>query len=392
MRTRLRNRGEHSTPLVQRWVHRRLVVAVTVDESIPLLGGIPHRLAEQGWDVHVVSSGGVHFDRIALLEGVTTHRIAMRRDPAPLPDLMSLIRWVRLLISLRPTTLWVSTPKAALLGILAGALTGVPHRSYLVRGLRMETASGLKRRLLWLFELVAMRLSTDRVAISDSLAERVEELSLARPSSVAVPGRGSSHGVDLARFDPALHSTSEARQRLNLQDGDFVVGFVGRLCVDKGVLELCSAVEELQAAGGAHLVLVGSVEEPGLLAQLRDRLSSSMTHVGFAEAVEEFYPAFDVLCLPSHREGFGNVVIEAGAMGVPAVVSNATGVRDSIDDGLTGLTVPVHDPHALAQALAVFRERETRDRMGLAARTLAQVEFDSRAVEDRYVAHIESLS
>lgn len=367
---------------------RRIVIGVTVDLSIPLLGEIPQRLADKGWDVHIVSGDGPRLERLASQDGISTHVIPMRRDPAPLHDVIALLRWVLLLARIRPSVLWVGTPKASFLSMVAGALTRVPVRSYLIRGLRMETVSGWRRRLLGLLESVTIRCSTDIVAISSSLAVRLTELGLAPAERIKVLGRGSSHGVDLSRFDGQRHSASAARAHLGLDPDEFVVGFAGRVCTDKGAAELAEAVARIPGPSKPRLVLIGSVEDEALLDSIK-RLNPSAIHVDHSETIESLYPAFSVLCLPSHREGFGNVVIEAAAMGVPSVVTDATGVRDSVEDGRSGLIVPRGDIAALTTALARFRTASWRDSLGEAAQRFARDNFASSQVEKRYVEHLD---
>lgn len=371
---------------------RRIVIGVTVDYAVSLLGDIPRRLVDRGWDVHVVSGGGPNTTKIGLQDGITVHSLGMRREPAPLHDLVGLVRWVLLMLRLRPRVIWVGTPKASLLAMLAGVLTRVPVRSYLVRGLRMETASGWRKRLLQWIEFLTIRCSTDVVAISASLRTRLEELRLAPADHVAVLGRGSSHGVDLDRFDPSRHDAAEARGRLGIGSDDFVIGFVGRICEDKGLRELAAAFRSISTLNRARLVVVGSVEDQALLRELESSCGSSLTHVDHTQAIESLYPAFNVLCLPSHREGFGNVVIEAGAMGVPAVVTGATGVRDTVDPGKTGLVVSLGDTSALAAALETFRDTERRDCAGRAAKTFVREHFSAARVESNYVDHLERAS
>lgn len=369
-----------------------IVIGVTVDVSIPLLGDIPYRLSECGWDVHIVSSGGPNTYELGLRPGITVHSLTMRREPAPLHDVVGLVRWVLLLLKLRPRVVWVGTPKAALLSMVAGVLTCVPVRSYLVRGLRMETSSRWRRLLLRWIESVTIRCSTDVVAISASLKSRLEELGLVREKCVSVLGRGSSHGVDLDRFDPSKHSAAEARGRLGVGPDEFVIGFVGRICEDKGVRELSEAVMAISASDRALLVLVGSVEDPALLREIQESCDGRVRHIEHTEAIETLYPAFTVLCLPSHREGFGNVVIEAAAMGVPAVVTDATGVRDSVDSPHTGLIVAVGDLPALTWALELFLESGFRGSLGLAAQSMVREHFAAAWVEQQYVDHLERIA
>ncbi|KRC49310.1 hypothetical protein ASE16_11155 [Leifsonia sp. Root227] len=364
----------------------RIVLGVTVDLSLRLMAGFPQFLADRGWDVHVVCSPGARLDALNGADGVTVHPLTMAREPSPLSDLRSLIAWVRLLRRLRPDVISVGTPKAGLLGGIAGRLTKVPGRVYMLRGLRLETSTGVSRRIFTFLERLTIRSATKTLAVSASLASRAVELKLASPDAITVLGDGSSNGIDVDAFERSLPSPDtldRLRAELVLSTETPVVGFVGRLTEDKGLLVLSAAVERLANQGTAfQLLIVGGVEGDASVADLIPP-SPGITTVttGFVNDPERYYALMDVLCLPTLREGFPNVVLEAAAAGVPTVTTTATGAVDSVVDGQTGIVVPAGDADALADGLRrLIADQALRQRFGAAAKLRARERFDRSVV------------
>ncbi|GAB3573560.1 glycosyltransferase family 4 protein [Leifsonia lichenia] len=364
----------------------RIVLGVTVDLSLRLMAGFPQFLAQRGWDVHVVCSPGARLDALNGVDGVTVHALTMAREPSPLSDLRSLVAWVRLLRRLRPDVISVGTPKAGLLGGIAGRLTRVPGRVYMLRGLRLETSTGVSRRIFTLLERLSIRSATKTLVVSSSLAARAAELNLASPEAFTVLGDGSSNGIDVDAFErslPAPDTLDRLRTDLALSAAAPVVGFVGRLTEDKGLLILSAAVQRLAGQGTAfQLLIVGGVEGDASVGDLIPP-SPGITTVttGFVNDPEKYYPLMDVLCLPTLREGFPNVVLEAAAAGVPTVTTTATGAVDSVVDGETGIIVPVGDADALADGLRrAIADPALRQRYGTAAKQRARERFDRAVV------------
>lgn len=340
----------------------RIVLGVTSATSLNLMRGFPEYLAAEGWDVHLVSSAGAESEAMATNPAVTVHVIRMRRNPSPLIDLAGLFAWLRLLRSLRPQVVMAGTPKAGLLGIVGAALSRVPVRIYQVRGLRLETAGGMLRRLLWLLEWVTFKASTSALAVSDSLRERVTGLGLVSPAKIVVLGGGSSNGVDLARFRPSDDSDAEGtrlRHELGLGSTVPVIGFVGRLNRDKGTHVLMAASRILEQRGWDHQILVVGSPEDSDMADDVERTKSARPIGAVADPVP-YFRLMDILCLPTLREGFPNVVLEAAAVGVPTVTTDATGAVDSVVNGETGVITEAGNPQALAEGLLVLLANPSR--------------------------------
>ncbi|MGO1852399.1 MAG: glycosyltransferase family 4 protein [Microbacteriaceae bacterium] len=375
---------------------RRVVLGVTAPTSLGLMRGLPEHLAAQGWDVHVVSAPGPALESLGNTSAVTIHGLTMDRDPAPLRDLRSLVAWVRLLRSLRPEIVFVGTPKAGLLGTVAAALTRVPIRLYHMRGLRLETTRGVARLILTLLERATFGASTGAVAVSVSLRNRLIELGLTRADKVVVLGRGSSNGVDTTRFRPAAPGMPvDLRAELGLNRDVPVIGYVGRIHRDKGVQVLLEASAMLMQRGIDHrIVVIGRSEDP-VIQKMIEQLPPQKRPlvVGPVEDTAPYYHVMDILCLPTFREGFPNVVLEAAASGIPVVTTDATGAVDSVLPGRTGAIAIAGSSISLADQLGLMlTDSRVRVEFGRNAREFAVEDFSRATVWSNTVQYLSELA
>jgi glycosyltransferase involved in cell wall biosynthesis len=313
----------------------------------------------------------------------------MTRVISPMADLMALLSWLRVCLAERPALLITATPKASLLSLLAGKATGVHRRLYCLVGLRLEGEHGRKRQLLAAMEKLTSWAATDIVANSPSLARRYTQLRLAPAQKLRHIRPGSDHGVDTGHFSPRLPDPELAAE-LGIDRSVPVVGFVGRLTHDKGVETLIKAMDLLgEDRVPAQLLVVGPQNEPDSTAYLGGL--TSMGHhvvaVGRVEDVRPYFALMTVHVLPSLREGFPNVVLEASAMGLPTVTTDATGAIDSVRDGETGLKVATADPRGLADAIETLLADPARARQyGVAARQWVIDGFQPESVVARLLA------
>lgn len=275
-----------------------------------------------------------------------------------------------------------STPNAAFYSSIAAKKADCKVRNYHLMGLRYLGASGMERTILKVLERIACHNSTSIECVSKSNMEMGISEGLFPREKVTVVWNGSTGGVDLSRFDFSKRQQwrKEIRKELGYSSNDFVYGFVGRITKDKGIDELLSAFLELK--DNSKLLLVGDIEKDNhldvdLLAKAQQ--NSNIKSHSFVSDIERYYAAIDVLVLPSYREGFGNVVIEAGAVGTPAIVTDIPGPTDTIDREKTALVVPVKNPNVLAESLRKIRERDYVA-MGENAAQFAKEKFDSKVL------------
>lgn len=371
-----------------------IVIGVTHAQTCLVLSGRLRMLREAGFRVTLVSSPGELLSGTAASEGVEAVAVPMERRIAPWADLVSLMRLWRLLRRLKPDVVEFSTPKAGLLGMLAATLCGVPQRVYMLRGLKLETATGFKRQVLGVAERIASGCAHRVLCNSASLRARALGLRLAPARKLDILGQGSSNGVDIARFSPG---PSEVRRQLGIAPEAHVAGFVGRLTRDKGLPELVCAFDSiLRAEPHTHLLLVGWFDaaedslDPVLQARIRRHPRIHLT--GFVEDTADYYRAMDVMVLPTWREGFPNVVLEAAASGIPVVTTHSTGSRDSVVPEVTGLMIPPGYPEAISEAvLRLLRDPERRLRMGRAARAWVLEHYANGHVLGMTVEYYKSL-
>lgn len=371
-----------------------IVVGITSAQTCMVLGGRLRTLREAGFRVTLVSSPGELLSRTAAQEGVECVAVPMLREIAPLADLLALLRLCRLLWRLKPDMTEFSTPKAGLLGSIAAAFCRVPSRVYFLRGLKLETCAGFKRRILLAAEKLASACSHSVLCNSDSLRNEALALGVAGESKLRLLGNGSSNGVDVERFHPG---PGNLREQLGLPRDAHVIGFVGRLTRDKGVPELIDAFDAILAARpNAHLLLVGwfDAAEDALDHALRARIESHprIHQTGFVADTAPYYRVMDVMVLPTWREGFPNVVLEAAASGVPVVTTLATGSRDAVVPELTGLLIPPGYPVAIRESvLQLLSNPDRRSRMGRAARAWVLEHYTNKHVLTRTAAYYKSL-
>ena len=349
----------------------RLVMGITCDQTCLVLRGRLSALRKAGFEVTLVSAPGESLTRLAAEEEVTACPLPMQRGISPLRDLISLIALCRLLRRLRPAITDFSTPKAGLLGNLAAWLMGVPHRVYTLRGLKLESSKGWRRWLLLWAERVSARCAHVVLCNSESLFQAANALGIAAKGKLRLLGDGSSNGVDTERFSPG---TSEVRREYGIGADEMVVGFVGRLTRDKGIPELLVAFEEIvRVEPRCRLLLVGWFDrsedalEPRWRAWIQEH--PRICHTDFVRDTAPYYRAMDLLVLPTRREGFPNVALEAAACGLAVITTESTGARDAVLPEVTGLLIPAGVPEAISEAvLSLLKDAGRRKRMGAAGR------------------------
>ncbi len=360
------------------------------------LDGEIRALAAAGHEVHVITSRAEGFDRIAALGTASVVAMDIPRQISPLRDLVALVRLYGNLRRLNPDLVHSITPKAGLLAAIAGWLCGVPVRLHSFTGQAWAERKGAVRWLGRLADRVITGLNTRCYADSVSQRDFLVAEGICGPGAVHVRGMGSLAGVNLKRFDRTRlrAAAMQARAGLGIPQNAKVIAFVGRVTRDKGIAELVDAFGRLK---NAALVLVGPLEpeRDPLPAQTLAEIerNPAIYPTGYVPNPEHYLAFADLLCLPSYREGFGIVVIEAAALGVPCVGTAIVGLSDAVVGGKTGLLVPPKDAPALAAALEkLLADDNVRDAMGTAARERVVSDFDSEKLEAMLLREYTSLA
>jgi glycosyltransferase involved in cell wall biosynthesis len=375
-----------------------LVHVTTIPQTLGFLRGQVSYVQSVGFSVHAISSPGPALGDFGLSEHVTVHGVPMTRRITPLRDLLATWRLWRLLKRIRPHVVHSHTPKGGLLGMIAAWLARTPVRVYTIHGSPLLTASGARRHLLRWTERAACTLAHRVLAVGESMRAMAIDEGLCGAGKVKVLLGGSVNGVDAAgRFRPLGESVRlETRLKHGIRPDALVIGFVGRLVREKGLVELAGAWAMLrEREPRLELLLVGPLEaEDALPADVLAQLGSDpRVHLtGPDWDTPPLFAAMDVVALPTYREGFPVVPLEAAAMELPVVATFAPGCADAVQDGVTGALVAPRNAMALAEALWRYvSDPSLRRRHGETARRRVVSDFGQEAIWQATVAEYRSL-
>lgn len=319
--------------------------------------GLLRELKEkEGYEVVAVSSPGKELDDIRSREEIKTYAVKMERHISPLQDIKSLLGLIRVFRKEKPQLVHSITPKAGLLSMLAAWVCRVPVRLHTFTGLVFPTAKGIKQRILIFTDRLTCACATHVVPEGQGVRNDLVKYKITR-KPLKVLGHGNIRGIDLTYYDRTSEVMAQATKIR--KEGFLTFIFIGRLVGDKGINELVSAFSALNNKyPGTRLLLVGSQEQT--LDPLRhDTLieienNPAIEAVGRKDDVRPWLAASDVFVFPSYREGFPNVVIEAGAMGLPSIVTDINGSNEIVIDGENGIIIPPRQTNPLYKAMEFF--------------------------------------
>ncbi len=331
---------------------RKFIRAVTVSQSVQFFTGIIPELQNLNFDVIAVSSNGPELQQVLDLGG-QVRVVEMQRHISLFKDIVSLLRMIRLFRKEKPYAVHSMTPKAGLLCMAAGKLTKVPIRIHTFTGLIFPTSTGLKRKILMAADKLICSCATHIIPEGEGVKRDLLENKITK-KPIKVLGYGNCRGIDLKRFDRTDDVLEEARKIRRNDLFTFIT--IGRLVGDKGINELVKAFSRLQKEiPNIRLLLLGQYEpqidslKPETIREIKE--NNAIIEVGQQTDVRPWLAAADCAVLASYREGFPNVVIEAGTMGLPQVVTDINGANEIIIAGKNGMIVPPRNSDALYDAM-----------------------------------------
>jgi len=333
------------------------ITTVPVSLKVLLKGQLKF-LKNNGLNVVGISSPGDELLAVEKDENVNTIGIHMTRNITLISDLYALVRLFLLFRRTKPSIVHTHTPKAGTLGMIAAWLARVPVRLHTVAGLPLLEAKGLNRRLLTFVEKITYRCANYIYPNSYVLNNFIIQQGYTHKNKLYVLANGSSNGIDTTHFSRKNVSEDQIKhlqKTFKINKDDFVFIFVGRLVGDKGINELISAFKSINVDSGVKLILVGPFETeldpllPQTIAEVKS--NPNIISVGFQEDVRPYFAISDCLVFPSYREGFPNVVMQAGAMELPAIVTDINGCNEIIEEGKNGLIIPPKNVDALRVAM-----------------------------------------
>lgn len=366
----------------------KVIHAVTIPESLVFLQGQLKYLNNRGYEAKALSSTGKYAQEFESTEETQVLLLDMEREISLAKDFRALVRCIRILRSEKPDIINASTPKAGLVVTLAALICGVPIRVYNMRGLRLETTSGLKRKILLAAEKVSAGAATHCLAVSNSLRDQVIDLKIADSRKISVLGKGSGDGFDVGRFqldNEKQQQMAELKAAYGFGPDDLVLGFAGRLTNDKGITELVTVFEQLAGKyKNLKLLIVGNYESTDPVdEETKSKIEGNpgITFTGFQKDPVPFFHMMDVFVFLTKREGFGNVSIEAALCGIPVIVSDVTGAKDTIVDGRNGFLVDCENQQDVAEKLELLiLAPELRARMGEFGQRWAAENFSNSTI------------
>jgi glycosyltransferase involved in cell wall biosynthesis len=338
----------------------KLVRITTVPISLDkLIEGQMKFMTSHSFEVVGISSPGDLLEKVGNKEGVKVKGINMSRKITPIQDLIAVLKLYKFLKKEKPFIVHTHTPKAGIVGMLASYFAKVPYRLHTVAGLPLLEATGLKRKVLNAVEKITYNCATNVYPNSYGLKNIILDNRFANKEKLKVIGNGSSNGIDTSYFDPKLFSINDKedlKTNLGIKNTDFVFIFVGRIVSDKGINELVVSFEKLSIKNkNIKLLLVGPFEEK--LDPLKEKTKLIMKHnkqiisVGYQKDVRPYFAIANALTFPSYREGFPNVVMQAGAMELPSIVSDINGCNEIIDNNVNGKLIKLKSVSAIYDAM-----------------------------------------
>lgn len=343
-------------------MRKKFFIITTIPLSLNFFRGQLH-LLNNTFKVMAISSDEKKLSEFADKEGIDWYRVNMKRSISLFRDICSMLSLIRLFLIEKPYIVHGNTPKASMLSMVAAWIARVPVRIYMCHGLRYQGGIGWMRKLLVQTEKITCLCATEVLCVSPGVKKTLIQDEVCNEAKLKVVLNGSANGIDTSYYNPEnISDLSSLRIKLNINDTDFVYCFVGRIVEDKGINELINAFERLQLKlqERIHLIIVGPQESNlnPILKETTEKIERNI-HIHMVGAqfdVRPFMAIANVFVLPSYREGFGMVLAEAGALGIPCITTDIIGCNEIIQDGINGKIIPPRDEKALYEMMKWFYE------------------------------------
>ena len=370
-------------------MQKKIVRITTVPEALRVLLRGQLKFMSAHFEVIGVAADEPLLAKVKEEQQIRTEGINMTRKITPFADLKSIWSLYKFFKKEKPVIVHTHTPKAGLVGMIAARMAGVPVRMHTVAGLPLMVASGVKRTVLEIVEKVTYTFATKVYPNSFKQAEFIVENKFTSSSKIKVIGNGSSNGIDTTYFDPQLiaeESKAALKKQMQLTSTDIVLCFVGRIVSDKGIAELVASFVEINKQNSnVKLVLVGPFEshldplDVETMQQIKQH--PCIKWIDFQDDVRPYLAITDVFVFPSYREGFPNVVMQAGAMNLPCIVTDINGCNEIIEQGKNGLIIPAQDKVNLKKAIErLVYDRALRKNLQSNAREMIVTRYEQKLV------------
>ncbi len=365
---------------------RKILHIVNISFVLPYyLGDQIDFFKKRGYSVSVACSPSDHLVNFCRQKDISCYPVTVNRSFSIRTDLATVFTLIKIIKQNNIEVVIGHTPKGALLAMLASRLAGVKNRIYFRHGLVFETSTGLKKQLLLGIERLTSALASKIVNVSPSVLNKIGDLGLACHEKDLILNKGTCNGIDLERFSRKMTRDRklELLEKYGL-NGCFIVGYVGRLVSDKGINELIRSWPSIIAqAPNVKLLLVGPYEERDKLSQ--DTINyiketDSIVEIGLTENTQEFYELMQVFILPSYREGFPTVVLEASAMELPVITTRATGCIDAIQENITGVFTKLNEDDIKNSILFYYNNRLKVAEHGKNGRIFVERDFQQKVI------------
>lgn len=372
---------------------KKVIRISTIPMSLDVLLQGQLRMLAEHYEVVGVSSPGADLEKVEKREGIRTLAVPMERKIAPFKDLVSLIRLIRLFHREKPWMVHSITPKAGLLAMMAAWICRVPVRVHLFTGLVFPTTTGLKQKILMATDKLTCACATRVIPEGKGVKRDLEQFNITS-KPLEIIGNGNINGIDLEYFARTAEVEEKAQAYWKKDTTTFC--FVGRMVRDKGINELVAAFEKLyQTHPDTRLLLVGPFEDAldPVLPETKRVIEqhAAIEWMGWQKDIRPFLATSDVFVFPSYREGFPNVVIQAGAMGLPCLVTDINGCNEIIEEGVNGCIIPSQDQQALYEAMEKLLDTELRETLRQQARPQIANRYERKVLWKELLQFYRSL-